>query len=594
MKKFFAFTLCIAALAAFAGCDDDAFLTEHPKYFYSLDNSFKTRARFEAALVTCYSMVRSMQVMSGDANTCFVYRGGNGTDMYDVASIRHNLQFNDYSLLSPERQEFRDIFSSWYSLISSANLVLYGMKDPDMVWDSEEDKAYVAAQARFFRAWAYRNLGEEFGGVPIVTDFCGEARYDFARTTRLETYQFAIDELEAILPDLPETTLERGRIVRGAAQHTLCQLYVDKGIVLDSEGRTDEAKAAWRAGIKHASALIDGGIYSLMKERFGTRKDADPVFYYANCEEDKTPAHTYGSAGVKIEGNVFWDLFQPGNQAWQDGNAESIWIVRTELDAHLEKDAESRLPYSRVFGPVFRDPQAGILDGLMEDVGGRGVCYVMPTEYARDLVYKDRFADDMRNSEAVLRRTFIGNVPGSRYYGKVIPWSVIYKDGGSVSAVQAAYSQCYPISCKISSDVYADDASGGNKSNLFRDDYVIRLAETYLLRAEAYFRLGDSNSCSKDLNAIRSRSRCGYLIRPADITIETILDERARELLYEEIRWNTLLRMGGTVAVDRIREYSYWEYPRTGTMKNFNLWPIPQSVIDTNKDVVIEQNDGWN
>ena len=51
--------------------------------------------------------------------------------------------------------------------------------------------------------------------------------------------------------------------------------------------------------------------------------------------------------------------------------------------------------------------------------------------------------------------------------------------------------------------------------------------------------------------------------------------------------------MGGTVACDRIREYSYWDYPRSGSMKNFSVWPIPQSVIDTNKDVKIEQNDGW-
>ena len=76
-------------------------------------------------------------------------------------------------------------------------------------------------------------------------------------------------------------------------------------------------------------------------------------------------------------------------------------------------------------------------------------------------------------------------------------------------------------------------------------------------------------------------------------TLELILDERARELVYEESRWNTLLRMGGTIAVERIKEYSYWDYPRTTLTENYNLWPIPQTVIDTNKDVDIEQNPGW-
>ena len=87
------------------------------------------------------------------------------------------------------------------------------------------------------------------------------------------------------------------------------------------------------------------------------------------------------------------------------------------------------------------------------------------------------------------------------------------------------------------------------------------------------------------------------LVTPAEISDDFIgfmLDERARELVYEECRWNTLLRMGGTVAVDRIKKYAYWDDPRTTLTKKFNLWPIPQVVIDTNKDVVMEQNPGWN
>lgn len=73
-----------------------------------------------------------------------------------------------------------------------------------------------------------------------------------------------------------------------------------------------------------------------------------------------------------------------------------------------------------------------------------------------------------------------------------------------------------------------------------------------------------------------------------------ILDERARELVYEENRWNTLLRIGGDVAKKRIMKYSYWDWARTSLSgRDLTLWPIPQDVIDTNKDLVIEQNPGW-
>lgn len=593
MKKFFYLISVAALLAGFTSCNDDEFLKEEPKYFYTLDNAFSTPAQVDQVLVNCYSTIRAMYTFSSEGTTTFAFRGGNGTDMYDVASIRKGNQFNDYSNLTPERHEYYDIYTNWYKLISYANLALYGAGLETLAWDSPEEKGYAEAQARFFRAWAYMNLGEEFGGVPLVTEFCREPRFDYVRSTREETYQFAIDELETILPDMPETSPERGRLVRGAAEHTLAQLYLDLGTVLVQAGDLLGSRKAYQQSASYASRLIDGGTYSLMTERFGTRKSQGPVFYYAADDDHKTPEHTYASAGVDIQGNVFWDLFQLGNQCYQDGNRESVWIASADYDACLEEDGYARLPYSRIFGPVFRDPQAGVLQGTMEDVGGRGVCFVMPTAYSRDLVYEGRWSDDMRNSEAVLRRTFIGNVPGTKYYGKVVPWSVIYKNGQSSSVVEAAYTQCYPISCKIQTDQYPDDATGGNKSNLYRDEYLIRLAETVLLRAEAYYRMGEDRKAAADINLLRARARCTYMVQPYEVTLDLILDERARELLYEENRWNTLLRMGGTVAVDRIKEYAYWEYPRTATMKQFNLWPIPQSVIDSNLEAIIEQNEGW-
>lgn len=592
MKKAFNIILTATLLLSLQACNDKEFLTEHPKYFYTIDQAFTTPSQVEQAVVHCYSHLRNIYTIVNESSGYFAYRGGNGTDMYDVSSIRHVYQFNDYSLLTPERGEYKTIYTDWYKLVTYANIALYGAAQEGIVWDSPEDRLYAEAQARFFRAWAYRNLGELFGGVPIVTEFCDSPRYDFVRATREETYQFAIDELLDILDDLPELP-ERGRVGKGAAQHTLSQLYLDLGIILDEAGDTEGADQAYKNSIKYADVLINGSTYSLMKERFGTRKDEHPKFYYSRDRAGQTEAHTYASAGVDIKANVFWDLFQRGNQCYQDGNKESIMVLRIEHEAYVEEDKSSHLNYSRSFSPTFRDVQGGILEGSMEDVGGRGVTWVMPTEYARDMVYSGQWADDMRNSEAVFRRTFVGNVPGTAYYGKVIPWSVLYKEGSSQSVRDAAYTQSFPISCKVNTDIYIDDETGGNKSYLFRDDYLIRLAETYLIRAEAKLRRGDLDGAAADVNALRKRAECSYLVTSSDMSIDMILDERARELIYEEMRWNTLLRMAGTVAVERIVEYSYWDYPRSGSMKTFNLWPIPQSVIDSNKDNLIEQNDGW-
>lgn len=590
MKKIL--TLLAAALVL-AACHDDAFLTEHPKYFYTPDNAFSTQDQVDQVLVTCYSSIRDIKVMRNEGMEYFVFRCCSGTDMYDVTSIRHSYQFNDYSLITPEHKVFKFIFSYWYKLISYANLALYAADLETITWDSEASKAYAKAQAHFFRAWAYMKLGEAFGGVFIVEEICNEPRFDFARSTRVETYQYAINELEGCLEDFPVTG-GRGRLVRGAAQHTLAQLYLDKGIALGEEGRAEEAHASFLKSVDYAGDVIDGGTYALMKRRFGTRMNEGPTFYYANTPKQKTADHTYEKAGVILRGNVIWDLYQTGNIAYQDGNRESIWIVRADLDSYLAGDKAARLSYSRCFSPSIREALPGVLDGLMEDTGGRGVSWVMPTEYVRSQIYAGKWGEgDLRNSEVVMRRTLLGNVPGSIYYGKVVPWSVIYHEGADAASRESAYTQAFPISCKVSSDIYPDDDYGGNKSNLYRDDYMIRLAETYLIRAEAYMRAGDAPSAAADINVVRERAQCKYMVTAGDVSVELILDERARELIYEENRWNTLLRMGGTLAVDRIREYSYWDYPRSGSMKNFSVWPIPQNVIDTNKDVKIEQNDGW-
>ncbi|SEN77034.1 Starch-binding associating with outer membrane [bacterium A37T11] len=560
----------LLALLGFTGCRSDKdFLTEKPSTFYTVDNAFSTSAQIDQVLVSIYSQLRDLWANPDEAKWIFMLRG-NGTDMYDVASIRRDWTFNNYGIINPDHENFYNAYSTWYQLISKANLAIYSANLPQIAWSSDAEKTYALAQARFFRAFSYLNLGELFGGVPIVTDITTVPRYDFVRATRLETYQFAIDELEAIENDLPETTAIGGRIVKGVAEHMLARLYLAKGIQLEAEGNTGEAKTAFTASVTNAGKVIDGGTYALMASRFGTRK-------------------------TETKGNVYWDLFQEGNVNYQDGNTESIWALQVDFAAYKAEDGKSKLPYSRTYGPVFRDGSGGHLTGTLEDVGGRGIAEIIPTMYSRDLIYQDKWGDDMRNTDIVFKRIFIGNVVGDSYYGKPVPWEVLYNGSTDATTNKANSSLCYPVSCKIATDKYTGLDQGENRSNLFRDDYFVRLPETILLRAEAKQRLGDKAGAAADVNLLRARAQCGYMVTASDMDDKfgVILDERARELVYEESRWNTLLRMGGTIAVDRIKQYAYWPEAKATLTFNFNLWPIPNTVIDTNKDAPIAQNAGW-
>ncbi|HVU57821.1 MAG TPA: RagB/SusD family nutrient uptake outer membrane protein [Puia sp.] len=541
---------------------DDKFLVTNPETFYTVDNIFSTSSQVDQAVIAIYSQLRDIWANPNEENWIFVFRG-NGTDMFDVPSIRRSNSFNNYGTINANHDNFYSAFSTWYQIIAKANLAIYSADLPNISWASDADKKYTLAQARFFRAFAYRNLAELFGGVPIVTDVTKVARYDYKRSTRVETYQYAIDELLAIENDLPEVTAVGGRLVRGAAQHNLCELYLAMGTQLAADGNASAAQAAFTQSIAYGNKVIDGGTYSLMKTRYGARM-------------------------TEAQGNVYWDLFQENNVNYQDGNKECIWAIQIDYAAYRAEDPRSKLPYSRTYGPVFRNGAPAHLQGTGVDVGGRGISQINPTMYTRDSVYAGQWADDMRNTDIVFRRIFLGNVPSSPYFGIPVPWSVLYDNMDDQSLD-------YPVSCKIATDKYTGLADGENMSNLFRDDYFIRLPETILLRAEAKQRNGDKAGAADDVNLLRDRANCAYRVTAADMddNFNLILDERTRELVYEECRWNTLLRMGGSIAVDRIKKYAFWPEAKATLNFQYNLWPIPQLVIDANKDVKLEQNPGW-
>ena len=155
------------------------------------------------------------------------------------------------------------------------------------------------------------------------------------------------------------------------------------------------------------------------------------------------------------------------------------------------------------------------------------------------------------------------------------------------------------------------------------DWYVFRLAETYLLRAEAYWWKGEIANAMADVNAIRTRAGAAPYTDAASFDIGTILDERARELFWEEPRKTELNRMsflfaktgksyrGKTYSManfgisnfyyDRVIEnngfYNTGVKANNGqsyTMSAYHvLWPIPQAAITSNTQGQLNQNFGY-
>ena len=99
---------------------------------------------------------------------------------------------------------------------------------------------------------------------------------------------------------------------------------------------------------------------------------------------------------------------------------------------------------------------------------------------------------------------------------------------------------------------------------------------------------GKLDEAAEHLNVVRRRANASE-ISAADVTLDFILDERARELLSEENRRHTLIRTG--TWLERTRLYNPVAGPNIA--EHNRLYPIPQVVIDANLDAEMPQNPGY-
>ena len=210
--------------------------------------------------------------------------------------------------------------------------------------------------------------------------------------------------------------------------------------------------------------------------------------------------------------------------------------------------------------------------------------------------FQSGYDQDIRNSSCNIVRDFIIRNPDSDYNGK---W--IFADNTPIimKSVNDTTRNMYPWITKTSTpgkqpaEAFLEDQSIEGALSwshvAFRDVYAIRLAETYLLRAEAYLGMGDKQKAADDINVVRSRAQAPP-VEAGNVDIDYILDERARELILEEFRLLTLTRLGKLV--ERAKKYN--GINGITYQDHNNLWPIPYSEIEKNLEGDLKQNPGYN
>lgn len=520
----------------------DKFLNEVPLSSLSSDVVLSSRVGFDNYITALHQAARD-ELSQEDLGS--FYDMSIGTDI-GTTGQEQTVNFRNYTTFLTPTAAAASSFWNWgyTKMILRANTVIEYANKPALkgVFASEADRNAIIAEARFFRGYTYNLLANLYGGVPIVDVTYQAPKTDFVRASRKEVYDFARADLEFATQYLPVTVSKtsEGRIVKGAADHLLTEVYINLG---------DYDKA-----IESATRLISSGTYQLMTSRFGVKKDQP--------------------------GDVYADLFAEGNQNRSSGNLESIYVWQYENltpGGAGTNNGNNTIRGWVPFLPNLKDP-AGGTGMVVSDSLGRGVAYSRPTTFFLYDLWKDNWDNDIRNSVYNIRRKFYYNNPTSTYYGKQVEKRTANED---------TMRNVYPYLRKLEGKPF----NGSNTSGRTGKDFIVyRLAETYLLRAEAYVRKNNLAAAAADINMVRNRAKAKP-VAASDVTIDYILDERGRELITEEPRRRTLSRMGKLV--ERTRKYQTRSDVRSTIQDFHELYPIPQSAIDANFSAKLTQNPGY-
>lgn len=554
--------VALVAMALLSSCGKD-FLKETPKDFLSVGNAYTRPGEIQTGINGMHSYVRDWIAPTNANALCINW----GTDLGFLGDNPHLPDFmqNYVTSLTPEHGHNNYFWTRAYNLIQRANTVIDAIEksNPD-VWSSEAQKNTMIAEARFFRAYGYRQNVILYGDIPLVDQVIDYAKTDFTRDPKEQIYALIESDLNFAAANLPTRGNEAapGRITQGAALHLLTEIYL--------------AQQKWTEAADAATRVINNYGYALMTSRFGTKLDND----------------------VLGSGDVYYDLFVVDNHNLPE-NTEAIWVL--QIEPNIPGGGGNGL--EAIYGPMYErlgnTPDGykvitgEFINGLytgFNDTLGRGFGWLSPSNLVKYDIWRSDWDNDIRNAPHNIKRDYYFDHPESAYYGQKIDFSLW--PGGTRPVALDTNSFLFPYFMKVANPlrrVTTPAQSGGGTNH--KDIYVMRLAETYLLRAEAYLGMGDLPKATADINMVRNRANATP-VDPGDVTLDYILDERIRELYTEEMRAITLIRTGKLV--ERTRKYNGNPiHPGANIQDHHKIWPIPQSQIDLNVNGEMTQNPGY-
>jgi len=632
------------------GCKKD-FLKPDPLSLFEPNTTFSTESGLKAALAVSDRHLRNYWTNTAASTNSVVI----GTEYMfsdlavygktDADGNSVNFNFADGlkptgGAAGPDSNDGNYINHYWdetYNGIKYANTILSYVDKVESL--SEATKNAYKGRAYFHRSFRYLALVFQYGDVPLITKILEVPKQNYRSTKKAAILDMITKDMELAVEWVPEQKdmTSVGMVNKGACRMLLIKCYL--------------ATKQFQKAKEQADILINQSGYALMKNNFGT--------FYNNEAPVGQVSTTW-----PITRNVIWDLHRPENK---------LIAANTEVIMGMPNRGEqSNIDFAtmRIFGPFYNNgslytpapdtKQAVVFYNRTDanyradlDYGralGRGIATVRPTHFAQHELWNVNGVEDVND---LRHNSTVGNwgrmesikysTAGSAYRGQ----NLMLRDPNTKALLTTDTIRSWfdwpqyklfiiDASAEKTNTYYSGGTKGSNA-----DWYLYRLAEAYLLRAEAKFYMGDLTAVD-DVNEIRKRAGSTQLY--SAVTIGDIMNERARELYLEEWRHMELSRVsyclalsgkpdewGNTYNVDTYDKYSgtdlvgnysgtdlvgassYWYkrvinyggiYNRGGVVSNartlnykmdkHNLyWPIPSSAITANNQGQLNQNFGY-
>jgi len=183
-----------------------------------------------------------------------------GVDEFTVGGDRTEQMWNSYDgTLNSFNSDVTAIFDNMYANINSANIVIKNVP----VYYTGDAKNTRLGEGYFMRAFDYFKLVKQYGGVPLQLESLEVIKEEFTRNSAKEVYEQVIKDFTQAYELLPAAPAQTGRITKWAAAHFLAKAYLFRASELNNDWNGDTKAADLANAVKYADLVINSGSHTL-------------------------------------------------------------------------------------------------------------------------------------------------------------------------------------------------------------------------------------------------------------------------------------------------------------------------------------------